>query len=170
MYYCTAESISNLEFDILSISYNIQTYMNKTELAGKKLPELRIIAKSIGIKRVEKYKKAELVDIIVAGGVKDATPAVNNDTSIASPETESKDDPNTDNKPIRRRRKTNLAKEEKAEEKNLFTSNDESSKEGASKGTKQKAQFIKVSDDVKSAKGANIREKRSRNKYNQMHF
>jgi transcription termination factor Rho len=39
--------------------------MNKEDLAGKKLPELRVIAKSIGIKRVESYKKADLVDLIV---------------------------------------------------------------------------------------------------------
>jgi transcription termination factor Rho len=38
--------------------------MNKEELAGKKLPELRVIAKSVGIKRVESYKKADLVDLI----------------------------------------------------------------------------------------------------------
>ena len=38
--------------------------MNKEDLAGKKLPELRVIAKSIGIKRVESYKKADLVDLI----------------------------------------------------------------------------------------------------------
>ncbi len=41
--------------------------MNKEDLAGKKLPELRVIAKTIGIKRVEKYRKAELIDLIVNG-------------------------------------------------------------------------------------------------------
>lgn len=41
--------------------------MNKEDLAGKKLPELRVIAKTIGIKRVESYKKAELIDLIVKG-------------------------------------------------------------------------------------------------------
>ena len=38
--------------------------MNKEELAGKKLPELRVIAKTIGIKRVESYRKNELIDLI----------------------------------------------------------------------------------------------------------
>ena len=38
--------------------------MNKEDLAGKKLPELRIIAKSIGIERFETLKKGELIDLI----------------------------------------------------------------------------------------------------------
>ncbi|MGM0478106.1 MAG: transcription termination factor Rho [Bacteroidota bacterium] len=42
--------------------------MNKEDLAGKKLPELRVIAKTIGLKRVEKYRKAELIDIIANDG------------------------------------------------------------------------------------------------------
>lgn len=41
--------------------------MDQKELAGKKLPELRVIAKTIGVKRVESFKKAELIDIIVNG-------------------------------------------------------------------------------------------------------
>lgn len=41
--------------------------MNKEDLSGKKLPELRIIAKSAGIKRVEALKKGELIDLIVGG-------------------------------------------------------------------------------------------------------
>jgi transcription termination factor Rho len=47
--------------------------MNKEELAGKKLPELRVIAKSIGIKRPESHKKAELIDLIT--GEKKSAPA-----------------------------------------------------------------------------------------------
>jgi transcription termination factor Rho len=38
--------------------------MTKEELAGKKLPELRTIAKTLGIKRVESFKKNELIDFI----------------------------------------------------------------------------------------------------------
>ncbi len=45
--------------------------MNKEELAGKKLPELRVIAKAIGIKRVESYKKAELAALIAEGPTED---------------------------------------------------------------------------------------------------
>ena len=41
--------------------------MNKEDLAGKKLPELRVIAKTIGIKKVESYRKSELIEIIAKG-------------------------------------------------------------------------------------------------------
>ncbi|WP_107040099.1 transcription termination factor Rho [Brumimicrobium mesophilum] len=42
--------------------------MKKDELAGKKLPELRIIAKTIGIKKVESFRKSELIDLIANDG------------------------------------------------------------------------------------------------------
>jgi len=41
--------------------------MNKEELSGKKLPELRVIAKTVGIKKVESFRKSELIDLIVSG-------------------------------------------------------------------------------------------------------
>jgi transcription termination factor Rho len=41
--------------------------LSKEELADKKLPDLREIAKTLGIKRVESFKKGELIDLIVAG-------------------------------------------------------------------------------------------------------
>lgn len=41
--------------------------LSKEELADKKLPDLREIAKSLGIKRVESFKKGELLDLITAG-------------------------------------------------------------------------------------------------------
>ncbi|HLW40093.1 MAG TPA: transcription termination factor Rho [Brumimicrobium sp.] len=45
--------------------------MTKEELKGKKLPELRVIAKAIGVKRVESFRKAELIDLITNGGGKE---------------------------------------------------------------------------------------------------
>ncbi|MGF7058886.1 transcription termination factor Rho [Brassicibacter mesophilus] len=39
--------------------------MNRTELGSKKLDELRLIAKEIGIKSCTKHKKDELIDIII---------------------------------------------------------------------------------------------------------
>lgn len=42
--------------------------MNKEELSGKKLPELRVIAKTVGVKKVESYRKSELIDLIVGSG------------------------------------------------------------------------------------------------------
>ncbi|MBW7867247.1 MAG: transcription termination factor Rho [Brumimicrobium sp.] len=41
--------------------------MDKKELAGKKLSELRVIATAIGIEKVDSYKKNELVDMIFGG-------------------------------------------------------------------------------------------------------
>jgi len=41
--------------------------MKKEELAGKKLPELRVIAKAVGIKKVESFRKGELIDLITNG-------------------------------------------------------------------------------------------------------
>jgi transcription termination factor Rho len=41
--------------------------LSKEELADKKLPDLREIAKTLGIKRVESFKKGELIELIVAG-------------------------------------------------------------------------------------------------------
>ena len=40
--------------------------MNNKDLDGKLLPELREIAKSLGVKKVESFKKNELVEQIQA--------------------------------------------------------------------------------------------------------
>lgn len=45
--------------------------MNKKDLDGKLLPELREIAKSLGVKKVESFKKSELIEQILTG----STPA-----------------------------------------------------------------------------------------------
>ena len=42
--------------------------MKKEELANKKLAELRVIAKTIGLKKVESFRKSELIDEITKGG------------------------------------------------------------------------------------------------------
>lgn len=75
--------------------------MNKADLAGKKLPELREIAKTIGIKRVESYRKAELVDLIT-GDVEqkdESTPAAATETNKENHPVEVKE------APARRRRR-----------------------------------------------------------------
>lgn len=41
--------------------------MDQKELAKKKLPELRVIAKAIGVNKVESFRKADLIDIIING-------------------------------------------------------------------------------------------------------
>ena len=45
--------------------------MDRKELEGKKLTDLRVIAESIGIKNAATYKKPELINLI-AGGNKDS--------------------------------------------------------------------------------------------------
>ncbi len=42
--------------------------MDLNELEGKKLPDLREIAKAMGIKKIESFKKAELIEAITKGG------------------------------------------------------------------------------------------------------
>jgi transcription termination factor Rho len=104
--------------------------MNKGELTGKKLPELRVIAKAIGIKRVESYKKAELVDLIINGpeGLKKdkVEPKAKNETPQAKKQEET---------PVRRRRKTtdkesDKPEKEKKEGRDLFS--EATDKKGAS--------------------------------------
>lgn len=108
--------------------------MNKGELTGKKLPELRVIAKAIGIKRVESLKKAELIELIING------PAIEKTESKSKPEAtkvekdkekvqriEKVDTPKEDIKeaPKNRRRNPTTQKEGRSEEKkvgrNLFS-------------------------------------------------
>ena len=74
--------------------------MNKADLAGKKLPELREIAKTIGVKRVESYRKADLVNLITGDTKQEET--------TTQPEVKSSEEPKTEQKPApnRRRRTT----------------------------------------------------------------
>jgi transcription termination factor Rho len=60
--------------------------MTKEELAGKKLPELRTIAKTLGIKRVESFKKNELIDFIAG----DKQPSAGAPSEQEDPDTSSK--------------------------------------------------------------------------------
>jgi transcription termination factor Rho len=78
--------------------------MNKEELAGKKLPELRVIAKAVGIKRVESFKKSELVDLIMGQPKEEAR---NTETSTAP-----KEEIKTTEANKTRRRKTTTEKTE----------------------------------------------------------
>ena len=153
--------------------------MNKTELEGKKLPELRIIAKSIGIKRVEKYKKAELVEIIVSGETNESesteAPAKED---VAAPPVQNEQSAEVEEKRGRRKRRPNQPATE-TQEKNLFSS--ESAAPIDAKKTvdsasqtpserKPKVQFIKASGDSpeeQEGRSAAPKERRAKNKYNQ---
>lgn len=48
--------------------------MNKKDLDGRLLPELREIAKSLGVKKVESFKKGELIEQILTGSTPAAEP------------------------------------------------------------------------------------------------
>lgn len=102
--------------------------MNKEELSGKKLPELRVIAKTVGIKRVESYRKAELIDLITGDKKQDEVPE--------APVKEEKSQTDQAKRPRKRA--------EKAEGRDLFTeAKDESSKKGEDKKVEQKAKSEK---------------------------
>lgn len=93
--------------------------MDIKELEGKKLPDLREIAKAMGINKVESFKKAELVDAIKKG---DNIPT----KEISSSESGS-DEPST----VKRKRtrvvpETIIKKEETPAAKDLFDQADES--------------------------------------------
>ncbi|MCC5922759.1 MAG: transcription termination factor Rho [Crocinitomicaceae bacterium] len=151
--------------------------MNKTELEGKKLPELRTIAKSIGIKRIEKYKKAELVEIIISGETNDTIPTeapVKVDDTASS--VQNRPSSEAEEKRVRRKRRPNQPDSETKQEENLFSAEQtdkaktEASEPKATKERKPKVQFIKASGDLteeQEGKNTNLKERRTRNKYNQ---
>lgn len=60
--------------------------MDRQTLEAKKLNDLREIAKALGIKSVVKYRKQELIDMIVRGG--DSAAAFQESASTAAPEAE----------------------------------------------------------------------------------
>uniref|UniRef100_UPI0026124CEF Rho termination factor N-terminal domain-containing protein n=1 Tax=Fluviicola sp. TaxID=1917219 RepID=UPI0026124CEF len=60
--------------------------MNKKDLDGKLLPELREIAKSLGVKKVESFKKNELIEQIQAN----AAPSEPTEKAPAKPKTTKK--------------------------------------------------------------------------------
>ncbi|MEX2485882.1 MAG: transcription termination factor Rho [Brumimicrobium sp.] len=105
--------------------------MNKEELAGKKLPELRVIAKTIGVKKVESFRKSELIDLIMDGG--EAT------------KDKSTDQDSTSNKP--RKRVAKVAASNK--DKDLFSSEekDTTQNEDKSSPNDSKKAFVKAKQD-----------------------
>jgi transcription termination factor Rho len=82
--------------------------MDKSELQSNKLPELRTLAKAIGIEGFEKMKKADLVDAIINSGSSDAEPP-------------------KEAKPARKRKRVRVVKEEAKEQPSLF--NEEGAKD-----------------------------------------
>lgn len=124
--------------------------MNKEDLAGKKLPELRVLAKTIGVKRVESYKKAELIDLIVKGP--QGEPTAEKKPSEKSAQAKKKDqpsDPTDKSNPSPRPRKA------KSEDTDLFSEKKETAQdkplEKSQENKREKAParkgFVKVKGD-----------------------
>lgn len=119
--------------------------MNKEELSGKKLPELRVIAKTVGVKKVESYRKSELIDLIMGGGdSKSAEPA-----SKPSEKTEAKRPRKREEKPATEKQdlfsegeKKSNTKSSSPQAKNV---NDDSKKGGDNDNSNKKG-FVKASD------------------------
>nr|WP_299201738.1 transcription termination factor Rho [uncultured Brumimicrobium sp.] len=103
--------------------------MKKDELAGKKLPELRIIAKAIGIKKVESFRKGELIDLIVNGGEAKSTEA----KSVPAKEGEQSPSTKTDEKPRIRKRTVSTSKSTSVKEDTAKKSNKEGTEKTPSK-------------------------------------
>ncbi|MEX1192021.1 MAG: transcription termination factor Rho [Brumimicrobium sp.] len=105
--------------------------MNKEELTGKKLPELRVIAKTIGVKKVESFRKSELIDLIIDGG--EATKG------------KSTDQDSTSNKPRKRVAKVSASNKDK----DLFSNEekDTTQKEDESSPNDSKKAFVKAKQD-----------------------
>tara|TARA_B100000508_G_scaffold141091_1_gene146326 strand:+ start:60424 stop:62034 length:1611 start_codon:yes stop_codon:yes gene_type:complete len=114
--------------------------MNKEELAGKKLPELRVIAKTIGIKKPESYKKAELIDMITGDKKPESSAPANeksNDDKSAKKE----------EKPKRARKRT-----EQSEGRDLFSEGKKDSNENNDKKDQPRSQNDKQQDKKPSGR------------------
>ena len=118
--------------------------MDKTELQSNKLPELRTLAKAIGIEGFEKMKKADLVDAILNSGKSDAP------KSDAPKEKEAK--------PARKRKRVRAIPEESKEQPSLFKTEEAPSSEKKAEAPKD----TKPKEDKKEEKPAPTKEKPSK--------
>ncbi|PKR79538.1 transcription termination factor Rho [Brumimicrobium salinarum] len=121
--------------------------MNKEELAGKKLPELRVIAKTIGIKKVESHRKADLINLIVDGG---------SDAEAKKTEKKEVEKSSEANKPPRKRIKDTKSGESKpkTDNKDLFSAADNKDKQSNKPSSETKP-------ESKSDHKPQVKEKRS---------
>lgn len=116
--------------------------MKKDELAGKKLPELRVIAKAIGIKKVESFRKLELIDLISNNDESNSNQSASDEKVIStSPESSATassegNNDSTSRKRVLREKKPIAASDKKQDSKEskktstLFEDNSNSSSEG----------------------------------------
>lgn len=87
--------------------------MDIKELESKKLPDLREIAKSIGLKKVESYKKADLITAIVSEGQEaEGKPSSSEESSAATEEPKTRRKRIRVTEPASTTEQTNLFEEE----------------------------------------------------------
>ncbi len=97
--------------------------MDKKELESKKLPDLRVIAKTIGVKNIESYKKADLINVIINGENSETLTSDNITNVSKSDENESAIDKNNvidDSKPRRKRTIKKVISSEEQHQNELF--------------------------------------------------
>ena len=119
--------------------------MDKKDLAAKKLPELKVIAKTIGIKGADSLRKAELIEAIVSGG------ETEKETSSTSKKADKEKTSASESESTRRRKRVKAEKiapkkSKSSEEQDLF-SEGEKKETVADSSEKKKSQgkvFVKV--------------------------
>ena len=121
--------------------------MDIKELEGKKLPDLREIAKAIGITKTESFKKAELIDLILKGSA---------DSSGSTP-----DQPKAESTaaPAKRKRARVVLTDEKvspAAPKNLFDQPENSEPKTEEKQVEEKVMEVKAEKAEVQEKKPNV--------------
>ncbi len=119
--------------------------MDKKDLAAKKLPELKVIAKTIGIKGADSLRKAELIEAMVSGG------ETEKETSSTSKKADKEKTSASESESTRRRKRVKAEKiapkkSKSSEEQDLF-SEGEKKETVADSSEKKKSQgkvFVKV--------------------------
>lgn len=159
--------------------------MTKEDLSGKKLAELREIAKAQGVKKVESFKKAELIDVIAGGGnapVKTDSKPAPKAKPAPKKETPKSDNPtetSSENKTERPRRRRTVKTDDSKSTGDLFSgdkakesapkANSEAPKPEAKKGfiKKENPNRNKDSQDKRNQHSNQNRNKQNSNQHNQ---
>jgi len=122
--------------------------LTKEELSAKKLPDLRAIAKELGFKKVESFKKAELIDIITGGG----TPEIAETENVS----EIKEAPA---KPVKKEVAAKSVKEAPAKPvKEITVKSEKQSEEEQEEGRRKRARVIKKVNIVEKATSTSPRQ------------
>lgn len=132
--------------------------MDKKELAGKKLAELRIIAKSIGIKKVDSYRKSELVEAIVSTGGSEPSAEGGKDKKVEKVESKSTETAPR-RKPVKDQTKEVKSPKKESKEKDLFSVDDKAKDDSKTDNKKadDKKGFVKSQNPAANQRTNNRR-------------